>query len=263
MRDLKETPLWRELSQEYEAAEDKFEFLNAVRGLLHDLSPNVTEPVDYVQWIPKEKVQPNDYNPNAVAHIEMGLLAKSIDHDGYTQPVVTIYDPEIDKYVVVDGFHRYAVMTHVEHINERCHGRLPCVVLDKTMAERMASTVRHNRARGKHSVAGMANLIFKMLGEGMTEAEVCNELGLEPEELLRLQHITGFSKLFKDHDYNKAWVTWNQVQAGLDEEAAEAAGIDTTVEGQRKARSMTVEDMAAEMADIPEPTPLEEEPVAK
>lgn len=239
-----------------ELSDDKLAALNLLRGLLHDLSPNKEEPVDYVQWIPKERVQPNDYNPNAVAHIEMGLLAKSIDHDGYTQPVVTIYDPEIDKYVVIDGFHRYAVMTAVKKIDERCHGMLPCVVLNKTIAERMASTVRHNRARGKHSVNGMASLIFKMLGEGMSDADVCNELGLEPEELLRLKHITGFSKLFKDHEYNKAWVTWNQVQAGLDEEEACAAGIDTSVEGTERAktRALTVEDMAAEMADI-EPTP--------
>lgn len=192
-------------------ADDRVAALQAVRDLLHELSPNKAQPIDNVRWIPIEDVQPNDYNPNAVARIEMGLLLKSIDHDGYTQPVVTIFDNTLGKYVIIDGFHRYYVMKANAEVRERCGGRLPCVVLEKDINERMASTIRHNRARGKHSVDGMANLVFKMLENGMTDADICNELGLEPEELLKLKHITGFSKLYKDVTFSPAWVTNEQI----------------------------------------------------
>lgn len=169
-------------------------------------------PVSTVKWVPLEQVEPNDYNPNSVARIEMGLLLTSILHDGYTQPVVTIYDADRDKYVIVDGFHRYFVMLSNEEVRASTGGLLPIVVIDKTISERMASTVRHNRARGKHSVQGMSSMVFKMLDDGMTDAQVCNELGMEPEELLRLKHITGFSKLFADREYNKSWVTRSQIR---------------------------------------------------
>ena len=169
-------------------------------------------PVSTVKWVPLEQVEPNDYNPNSVARIEMGLLLTSIMHDGYTQPVVTIYDADRDKYVIVDGFHRYFVMLSNEEVRASTGGLLPVVVIDKTISERMASTVRHNRARGKHSVQGMSSMVFKMLDDGMTDAQVCNELGMEPEELLRLKHITGFSKLFADREYNKSWVTRSQIR---------------------------------------------------
>lgn len=186
--------------------------IERVRQALHDIHPNGAQPVDLVRWVPLDMVEPNDYNPNSVAHIEMGLLLKSVDHDGYTQPVVTIYDEIKNKYIIVDGFHRYFVMKKSPEINERCHGLLPIVVIDKPINDRMASTVRHNRARGKHSVTGMANLVFQMLDNGWGDAEICNELGMEPEELVRIKHITGFSKLFKDREYHKAWVTHNQIR---------------------------------------------------
>lgn len=156
-------------------------------------------------------MEPNDYNPNSVAQIEMQLLLVSIMHDGYTQPIVTIYDADRDKYVIVDGFHRYYVMKTSEEVRKSTGGLLPCVVLKKSIAERMASTVRHNRARGKHTVNGMSNLVFQMLDQGMTDAQICNELGMEPEELLRLKHITGFSKLFENVEYKRAWVTRSQI----------------------------------------------------
>jgi hypothetical protein len=169
-------------------------------------------PISNVKWIPIDQVQPNDYNPNAVAHKEMSLLYTSIAHDGYTQPIVTIYDPEQDKYVIVDGFHRYYVMKSHQDIYDSTDGFLPCVVIDKDINDRMASTVRHNRARGKHSVSGMSSMVFKMLDNGWSDESICNELGMEPEELLRLKHITGFSKLFENHEYRKAWKTRNQIR---------------------------------------------------
>lgn len=170
-------------------------------------------PIHDVLWIPIERVQANDYNPNAVAPREMRLLYTSIKADGYTQPVVTVYDPEIDKYVIVDGFHRYTVMLRNEDVRESTGGLLPIVVLEKSAAERIAATVRHNRARGKHSVAGMSNLVLRMLQEGRSDVDICDELGLEAQELLRLKHITGFSALIAQHELSQAWEVDNQVKA--------------------------------------------------
>ena len=170
------------------------------------------QPVDNVQWVPVEKVLANDYNPNTVAKNEMKLLYLSIKNDGYTQPVVTIYDKEQDKYVIVDGFHRYLVMKTYKEIFDRTDGLLPIVVIDKDINDRMASTVRHNRARGKHSVDGMGSMVFNMLDQGWEDAQICKELGMEVEELIRLKHVTGFSKLFEDVEYKKAWKTRKQIQ---------------------------------------------------
>jgi ParB-like chromosome segregation protein Spo0J len=172
----------------------------------------VKQPINFVRWIPVEKVHPNDYNPNSVAKIEMGLLYKSIKHDGYTQPIVTIYDQEADQYVIVDGFHRYFTCKTNKDIYERNKGYLPCVVIEKDINERMAATVRHNRARGEHSVAGMGNMVFEMLENGWSESEICNHLGMEPEEILKLKHITGFSRLFENVNYQKSWETKNQIK---------------------------------------------------
>ena len=144
-------------------------------------------PVSKVRWVPVEKVHANDYNPNSVATSEMRLLHTSIDHDGYTQPVVTIYDENQDLYIIIDGFHRYCTMTYNKDIYEKNKGLLPIVVLNKSINDRMASTVRHNRARGKHSVTGMSNMVFQMLDNGWDDAAICNELGMSADELVRYQ----------------------------------------------------------------------------
>ena len=191
----------------------RLEAIERVRGMLHALSPNASQPVDRTRWVPIEQITPNDYNPNAVARQEMQLLYVSIQHDGYTQPIVTIWDAEQEKYVIVDGFHRYYTCLSNTDILERNHGMLPIVVIEKDMNDRMAATVRHNRARGKHSIDGMADMVFKMLEGGWTDEAICNELGMEPEELLRLKHITGFSKLFTNHEYTKAWESRAQLKA--------------------------------------------------
>lgn len=169
-------------------------------------------PVNDVRWVPVEQVEANNYNPNSVAAKELQLLYTSISHDGYTQPVVTIYDSGRDKYVIVDGFHRYFIMKKFTDIAESTGGLLPVVVIDKPVNDRMASTIRHNRARGKHSVNGMASMVFKMLDNGWSDSAICNELGMEAEELMRLKHVTGFSKLFENMDYHKSWVTRNQIR---------------------------------------------------
>lgn len=172
------------------------------------------DPVGQVKWVHHTQVQANDYNPNSVAHQEMRLLHTSISEDGYTQPVVVIWDPDAKggegRYVVVDGFHRYTTLVRYADINEKLHGYLPVVVLDKSIADRMASTVRHNRARGKHSIAGMSSIVFGMLQEGQSDADICNKLGLEAEELARLKHITGYSKLYQDQEFSKVVLTKTQ-----------------------------------------------------
>mgnify|MGYP003659487970 CR=1 FL=1 len=168
-------------------------------------------PVDSVKWVDIEKVEANDYNPNSVASTEMRLLYVSIKHDGYTQPIVTVYDKERDKYVIVDGFHRYFIARNNKDISESTEGKLPVVTISKDINERMAATIRHNRARGSHSVRGMSSMVFDMLENGWSDVDICNHLGMGADELLRLKHITGFSKLFKDAEYNKAWVTKSQI----------------------------------------------------
>ena len=169
------------------------------------------QPISEVMWIPIEKVHANDYNPNSVATQEMKLLYVSVKKDGYTQPVVTIYDKSKDRYVIVDGFHRYSIMRRYKDIYAACEGKLPCVVLKgKTMNDLMASTIRHNRARGKHSVQGMSNIVMEMLLNGASDVEVCNNLGLEAEELVRLKYITGYAKLYANNEYSRAQISEKQ-----------------------------------------------------
>lgn len=190
------------------------ELLNEIEKIndyLFDISPLKSQPVSRIRWVDINKVTSNDYNPNSVATTEMRLLYTSVLHDGYTQPVVTVHDEENDRYVIVDGFHRYLTCKSNQDILDRNLGRLPIVVIDKDINDRMASTVRHNRARGKHSVDGMSNMVFEMLDNGWKDEDICNELGMETEELIRLKHVTGFSKLFQDVEYKKSWETKNQL----------------------------------------------------
>lgn len=186
-------------------------FFESLKELMHEMSPLKDQPINKVLWVNIDKVSPNDYNPNSVAKKEMGLLYTSILHDGYTQPIVTIYDKAKDKYIIVDGFHRYFTCKSNKDILDRNKGRLPIVVLNKDINDRMASTVRHNRARGMHSVTGMSSMVFNMLENGWEDSDICNELGMSVEELVKLKHITGFSKLFQDKEYSKSWETRNQI----------------------------------------------------
>lgn len=210
------------------ATEISIDAIERIRDLLSRKSPQRSQPIDRVQWVPIEEVQANDYNPNAVATTEMRLLYTSILHDGYTQPIVTIWDATAKKYIIVDGFHRYTTMRQNRDIWERCNGLLPIVVIHKDINDRMASTVRHNRARGKHSVAGMASMVFEMLENGWTDADICNELGMETEEIVRLKHITGFSKLFEDTSYKKAWESKSQIKYRVEFEREGIRTVKTT-----------------------------------
>jgi ParB-like chromosome segregation protein Spo0J len=187
-------------------------FIHEIRLFLHNEISKSTQPIDNVLWVDINKVKPNDYNPNSVASVELKLLYTSIKHDGYTQPIVTIRDDENDCYVIVDGFHRYFTMKNNKDIFDLNNGLVPIVVIKSNINDRMASTVRHNRARGKHSVTGMSNMVFNMLENGWSDSHICNELGMEAEELIKLKHITGFSKLFANTEYKKSWETKKMIK---------------------------------------------------
>tara|TARA_R110000744_G_scaffold104713_1_gene200386 strand:- start:2982 stop:3647 length:666 start_codon:yes stop_codon:yes gene_type:complete len=201
-----------ELIQQYQLSENKIEFIEELKELIDEISPLNHQPVNRVRWVDISQVQANDYNPNSVAKTEMKLLYTSILHDGYTQPIVTVYDKKKKKYVIVDGFHRYFTSRSYTDILDKNMGYVPVVVIDKNINDRMASTIRHNRARGKHSVSGMSNIVFEMLDNGWKDADILEELGMEAEELIRLKHITGFSKLFENTEYKKAWELKKQLQ---------------------------------------------------
>lgn len=162
-------------------------------------------PVYNVMAIPVEKIQANEYNPNSVAPPEMELLKISIREDGYTQPVVCFYDKDIDKYIVVDGFHRYRVIRENKDIYDRENGCLPVVVIEKELGERMASTIRHNRARGTHNIELMSNIVAELVEMGKGDAWICKHIGMSADELLRLKQITGLAALFKNHEFSRSW----------------------------------------------------------
>jgi len=164
-----------------------------------------TSPVYNVKRVPIEKVTANDYNPNSVAPPEMALLETSIWEDGYTQPVVVVYDSENDNYIVVDGFHRYCTLRDSKRIYEREKGTLPVVVLDKEVHDRMASTIRHNRARGSHNIDLMSNIVAELVEMGKGDRWICQHIGMSPDELLRLKQITGVAGLFQNQDFSKSW----------------------------------------------------------
>lgn len=162
-------------------------------------------PVYNVIAVPVEKIQANNYNPNTVAPPEMKLLYESIKNDGYTMPIVCYHDTGEDTYIIVDGFHRYRVMLEHEDIYEREGGMLPVSVIDKSIDHRMASTIRHNRARGTHDVELMSSIVKDLHEIGRSDAWISKHLGMDQDEILRLKQITGLTALFKDIHFGKAW----------------------------------------------------------
>ncbi len=162
-------------------------------------------PVYNIIAVPVEKIKPNTYNPNAVAPPEMRLLYDSIKADGYTMPIVCYYDKPEDIYIIVDGFHRYRIMLEYPDIYEREKGMLPVSVIQKNLDQRMASTIRHNRARGNHDVDLMSNIIKELHELGRSDNWISKHLGMDKDEILRLKQITGLAALFKDVKFGKAW----------------------------------------------------------
>lgn len=183
------------------------EAINELREAIHAFSPFATEPVDFVRWVPNEAVYANDYNPNSVAPPEMELLRLSIDADGYTQPIVSMPD-ESGSFEVIDGFHRHRVGKEIPEITERVSGYLPLVCIRQTQtdrSDRMASTIRHNRARGKHRVEAMSDIVIELKKRNWTDNKIAKNLGMDPDEVLRLCQISGLAELFSDEDFSASW----------------------------------------------------------
>lgn len=186
---------------------EQVETINRLRELLHRVSPFRDEPVDLVLWVPADDVRGNDYNPNKVAPPEMRLLEHSIRQDGYTQPIVTHREAD-GRRTVVDGYHRTRVGKECRAVRERVKEYLPVTQINGHRADskdRMAATIRHNRARGVHGVLSMVDLVAELLRQGWTDAEVAKELGMDADEVLRFKQNAGLPELFKDHEYSRAW----------------------------------------------------------
>lgn len=185
--------------------EERIKALNRIRQRLHEASP-FDDPVDCVQWLPADDVEGNDYNPNEVPPPEMRLLKLSIDKDGYTQPIVAWRNNGTAR--VVDGEHRTRIGKDYKYMRKRLHNRLPVTFIKpgrEGRNDRIAATIRHNRARGVHSVLPMTDIVAELIRCGWTDDEVAKELGMDADEVLRFKQNKGLPELFRDHDYNKAW----------------------------------------------------------
>lgn len=184
--------------------DERVEIFNKVGEMLSDLIA-LPHPVTRVKLVPIDKVQGNDYNPNRVAPPEMKLLELSIKKDGFTMPVVVANDDETGGFVVVDGFHRTTVVKKSKEISESLNGYLPVVPLNKNIEDRITSTVRHNIARGSHQVELTAKLVTVLKKHNWTNERIGRELGMDPDEVLRLKQITGLAEAFADKEFSDSW----------------------------------------------------------
>lgn len=205
---------------------ERVEVINEVRALIHAQSPFRSEPVDFVRWVSTDNVYANDYNPNSVAPPEMELLRVSINADGYTQPIVSMAD-DADGFEVIDGFHRNRCAREYPEIGKRVSGYLPLVNIRSEQADktdRMASTIRHNRARGKHRVESMSEIVIELKRRNWTDAKISKNLGMDEDEILRLCQISGLKEVFSDESFSQAW------EATIDDEAFIATLDEADVE---------------------------------
>ena len=222
--------------------DNKIVVLNEIRSKLHDHSPFKDEPVDCVYWIPFDQVEANDYNPNAVAPPEMKLLEHSIGEDGYTQPIVA-WETETG-FEVVDGFHRNRVGRESPAVKARVHSHLPLAIINHAREERgdrIAATIRHNRARRKHQVQAMSEIVIELKRRNWSDERIGKELGMEPDEILRLCQISGLSELFQDQEFSASWDVEGEVDeidfeeltddiSTYDEDALAARTVNTSDE---------------------------------
>lgn len=179
---------------------------NEIKKQLHAISPFKNEPVDCVIWVKSNSVAANEYNPNSVAPPEMQLLEVSILNDGYTQPIVTWM--ENDRREIIDGFHRSRVAKESSVVSERIFGYMPVVTANESQTDknnRIASTIRHNRARGKHAVSAMTDIVIELKKRNWSEERIGKELGMDEDEILRLCQISGLAEAFENDDFSAAW----------------------------------------------------------
>jgi len=196
----------REAINELPDNDSKIEALNYCRAELHSVSPLKHHPVDYVFWAKSDKVESNEYNPNAVAPPEMQLLYESISNDGYTMPIVSFNDTDVIR--IVDGFHRRETERRNKDISESTLGYIPLTTIRDTQTDsgnRMASTIRHNRARGSHNIELMSQIVSELVEMGKGDAWICKHVGMSIDELLRLKQITGLASLFLNKDFSESW----------------------------------------------------------
>jgi ParB-like chromosome segregation protein Spo0J len=199
---------------------ERIEVINNIKLKLHEISPFKNEPVDCVLWVKGSKVGANDYNPNKVAPPEMELLKVSIMSDGYTQPIVAF--PEADQYTVIDGFHRNRVGKEIPEVKERVKGYLPITIIrpcQEDKGDRIASTIRHNRARGKHQIQGMSAIVLELKRRNWSDEKIAKNLGMDADEILRLTQISGLKEMFKDQEFSLSWeASDNTSELDIDEE---------------------------------------------
>ena len=201
----------------------KIDIINEIKIELHEISPMRDEPVDCVIWKKNNEVVANDYNPNKVAPPEMELLRVSINNDGYTQPIVTFREEE--QFTVIDGYHRTRVGKEIEEITNRVKGYLPITIIRESQldrGDRIASTIRHNRARGKHQISAMSEIVVELKKRNWSEKKIGKQLGMDPDEVLRLCQITGLAEMFQDKDFSQAWEA--DLTNGLYEDKEEVLG---------------------------------------
>ena len=187
--------------------QERVEAINELREAIHKCSPFATEPVDFVRWVKNDSVHANDYNPNSVAPPEMELLRLSIANDGYTQPIVSMANADGTREVI-DGFHRNRVGKECADIQERVHGYLPVVTIRESQQDRnnrVASTIRHNRARGKYRVESMSEIVVDLKRRNWSDAKIGKELGMDQDEVLRLTQISGLTEMFQERSFSLAW----------------------------------------------------------
>lgn len=197
--------------------DDRVIAINSLREVIHSASPFKSEPVDMVYWVKSPNVKANDYNPNSVAPPEMELLRLSIAEDGYTQPIVTF--AEESGFEVVDGFHRHRVGKECAEIQSRIHGYLPLVKInaDRTdKADRIASTIRHNRARGKHRVDSMSEIVIELKRRNWSDEKIATHLGMDSDEILRLSQISGIAELFENAEFSSAWEVGESIEEEIE-----------------------------------------------
>jgi len=188
--------------------DSKVKIMNGIKIKMHEVSPFKSEPVDCVLWVKNETVHANDYNPNSVAPPEMELLRLSISSDGYTQPIVSMLEDDMKTREVIDGFHRNRVGKECEEIQKRVHGYLPVVTIngDRTkINDRVASTIRHNRARGKHKIDAMSDIVIDLKKRNWSDAKISKNLGMDADEVLRLCQIGGLAELFSNKEFSQSW----------------------------------------------------------
>lgn len=186
----------------------RVKIMNEIKIKMHEISPFKSEPVDCVLWVKNDTVHANDYNPNSVAPPEMELLRLSISADGYTQPIVSMLEENRETREVIDGFHRNRVGKECEEIQKRVYGYLPVVTIneDRTkINDRVASTIRHNRARGKHKVQAMSDIVLDLKKRNWSDEKIAKNLGMDADEVLRLCQIGGIAESFKDQEFSMAW----------------------------------------------------------